>query len=445
MRKTTVRKILTLLLFSYFNNPIWGQLFNNVNDTIQLPVPVMIQWDRSAAPSEIDSIMRQYDAKLSDAIREEKFRSILIDKYEIYKVPSTISTYLDLINYFDCDPITGVNGTGTSLGGRAKSMDLDNTFGLSDINQDCSYAYDIQNYHPYPHCVGLAYPDSNFYEENCISFCNKIRVIIIDAGVNAEDPLLSDLYNNSGNYNFINKTTDVRDTGTQHGSHVARVIIGTIGQTTANIELCAYKILNEQGIGTIFNLNAALLKSLNNGADIVNLSLGAIIPEADGCTSIMENILTLAATENTLVIAAAGNDTTNLDTTYYLPASLNSANLMVVGASDCEDRIAPFSNHSYEKVDLLAPGIDIIVGDNVCKSGTSFSTPIVSSLCAIRAATLPVFNSIELKNMVLGAVNKKPEWYQYCRTGGMINPSKLFTNDCWNNCSSEPLLKNDKK
>lgn len=435
MCKTTVKKILILSLLFFFNNFIWSQSFINIGDKIKLPVPIMIQWDRSATRLETDSIMDQYGANLVDSIYEEKFNNLIIDKYEIYKVPDTIITYLDFINFFDCDTSTGVNGTGTSLGGRAKKMDLDYPIGIPNTIQNCSYT--IQNYHPYPHCEDLAYPDSSFYADNCISFISEIEMVIIDSGVDGEAPLLNDLYNNNRNYNFINNTTNVKDTGTRHGSYVAKTIIGTIGQTKANIKLRAYKVLEEDGTGTIFNVLRAITKATHNNIDLVNLSLGAFILEEDGCTNVLESVLEFAETENTLIIAAAGNDTADVDNTYYFPASFSNNNLIIFGATNCWDSISPFSNFGFESVDLFAPGNNIVVGGNECKNGTSFSTSIGASFYALKAATLPTFNANQIKNIALEAVDKKAEWYKYVRTGGVINPFKLFENGCWNNCDPE--------
>ena len=57
-----------------------------------------------------------------------------------------------------------------------------------------------------------------------------------------------------------------------------------------------------------------------------------------------------------LVVAAAGNDAGNRDTTPVYPASLTDGNVVTVGTSTAADRMSTISAYGAGSVDLFAPG-----------------------------------------------------------------------------------------
>src|SRR5207253_229267 len=93
-----------------------------------------------------------------------------------------------------------------------------------------------------------------------------------------------------------------------HGTHVA----GTIAQTTNNglgtagLAYCAtlmpVKVLNKQGFGSVANVAEGIRFAADEGAQIINLSLGGPIK-----SRILEDAVAHALDRGVVIVAAAGN------------------------------------------------------------------------------------------------------------------------------------------
>lgn len=146
-----------------------------------------------------------------------------------------------------------------------------------------------------------------------------------------------------------------------------------------------------------------------NPARVINLSLGA----QGGCVGAIEGAaVTAARNAGALVIAAAGNDGTTVDS----PA--NCPGVVGVGATDQEGLKASYSNFGPE-VDISAPGGDSAfplwsAGDSGAtapagrtyrnKVGTSFSSALVSGAAGAVLAVKPDIGASELENALVSSV-----------------------------------------
>ena len=78
-----------------------------------------------------------------------------------------------------------------------------------------------------------------------------------------------------------------------------------------------------------------------------------------------------------IVVAAAGNDGTNNDSSPEYPAGYSGDNVIAVAATDRNDRLAGFSNYGPNTVDIAAPGVSIYSalsgGEYGTYSGTSMA------------------------------------------------------------------------
>jgi thermitase len=254
-------------------------------------------------------------------------------------------------------------------------------------------------------------------------------VAVVDSGVDlAHDDLAGQVA--AGGRNFVQGTgpNDLSDTF-GHGTHVAGTIaaranngLGVVGVAPA-AKVLPLRVLNSQGQG----LDSAVAQAFDYAGDlgirVVNASLGG---ERDSQTLAGA----IAAHPDTLYVVPAGNGGAdeigdNNDARRVLPCNLSYANVVCVGATDEDDRRAPFSNYGAASVDLFAPGVDIVstfpADRYVFQYGTSMATPHVSGEAALLLAAAPSLSSHELKDLILGTVDPRPGLSGLSVSGGRAN------------------------
>ncbi|WP_082234524.1 S8 family peptidase [Halobacillus massiliensis] len=206
-------------------------------------------------------------------------------------------------------------------------------------------------------------------------------IAVIDSGVDYNHPDLND--KTIRGYDFVDYDYYPMDLN-GHGTHVA----GTAAAETNNAQgvagmapntrVLAVRALGADGSGSLTAISDAIRYSADQGAEVINLSLGC-----DCDTQTLKNAVDYAWSKGSVVVAAAGND--GVSTTFE-PASY--ANVIAVGAVDRYDRRASFSNYGTW-VDVTAPGVDIAstVPNNgyAYMSGTSMASPHVAGLAGLLA------------------------------------------------------------
>jgi thermitase len=227
-----------------------------------------------------------------------------------------------------------------------------------------------------------------------------ITVAVIDSGICAEHP---DLTGRIGDgWDFLeNDPVPQDDFG--HGCAVAGVIaanpnngVGIIG-VAPNAQIMPLRVLNAQGVGTYSDVAAAIVYAADNGAEIVNLSLGGSSP-----SGILEDAVNYATSRGVMVIAAAGN--TGQEGVLY-PAAYEP--VIAVASVDPDLQRSSFSSYGPE-VDLLAPGRDIVTTQNGgsygLMNGTSFAAPHVAGIAVLET----VYGRTLVVNGGLVSVNGTP-------------------------------------
>jgi serine protease len=190
-----------------------------------------------------------------------------------------------------------------------------------------------------------------------------------------------------GGWNFVDDSPEASDDH-GHGTHVA----GTIAQTTNNgvgtagLAFCAslmpIKVLNKQGFGTVANVAEGIRFAADEGAQVVNLSLGGPIK-----SKILEDAVRHAVSKGVVVVAAAGNSGRSVGWPAAYPG------VVAVSATDAADRIAWFSSRGPE-VSIAAPGVAVTQqtvcngGRDKCEvfstfNGTSMASPHVAGAIAM--------------------------------------------------------------
>ncbi|MFB1051531.1 S8 family serine peptidase [Paraliobacillus sp. JSM ZJ581] len=137
-----------------------------------------------------------------------------------------------------------------------------------------------------------------------------VKVGVIDTGIDYNHPDLQSNY--QGGYDLVDLDDDPMETTltegepTIHGTHVAGIIAanGKMKGMAPNVSLYGYRALGPGGAGTSIQVIAALEKAVNDGMDIINMSLGNTVNGPDWPTSVAVN---RAVEEGVSVVIANGN------------------------------------------------------------------------------------------------------------------------------------------
>lgn len=208
-----------------------------------------------------------------------------------------------------------------------------------------------------------------------------VIVAVVDTGVNYELADFKNIVLADKGYDFVNNDIDAMDDN-DHGTHVAGIIgaRSNNGYSMAGLnqhaKIIPIKVLDQDGRGTSINIARGIVHAVDNGAQVINLSLGTSSKEKT-----IENAITYAVQHQVTVVAAAGNDG-NGSLSY--PAS--SENTISVGATTSDGVLAGFSNYGIG-IDLVAPGEGIpslvTSGEVMYASGTSMATPYAAAQIAL--------------------------------------------------------------
>lgn len=141
------------------------------------------------------------------------------------------------------------------------------------------------------------------------------------------------------------------------------------------------------------------------------------------CAESLKRSIASLRDKNILFIAAAGNDGVDIEIYPEFPAGFALENQITVGANMPSGLMAGFSNYSYRKVHLLAPGHQIlssVLGGWLPASGTSMATPFVSGVAALLWSKYPQATLSQVKRAILSSV-KTPHDYTPVMSGGRVN------------------------
>lgn len=185
-----------------------------------------------------------------------------------------------------------------------------------------------------------------------------------------------------------------------HGTHCSG-IVGAVGNNgigisgiSPSVSIMPVRFLGADGSGDLMTAAKAIDYANNNGAQVISASWGAAVPR-DQVTPILEAI-ERANQKGIVFVVAAANDGKSNDITEVYPANAGLTNVISVAASDPDDKKPQWSNFGKHKVDLAAPGLNILStlpGNKYGNlSGTSMATPLVSGMVALMIAEASVDN-----------------------------------------------------
>ncbi len=254
-----------------------------------------------------------------------------------------------------------------------------------------------------------------------------VRVAIVDGGLSATHPALAPNIDRAASTSCVSGYGFDEDVGEfWHATHVAGIVAaaygsgGTLG-IAPEATLIGVKVAHN-GEGTFSDLLCGVMHAATTGrADVINLSLGTTIPRNatnQRLINALGKVVDFATRNGAVVIAAAGNDSTDLDRGNLIEVPAESGNAIAVsatgpvgwakGSSDATP-FSSYSNYGASAIDIAAPGGDVAyAGEEDCtiagftrpcwifdmvlstsqggyawRAGTSMATPVASAVAAL--------------------------------------------------------------
>jgi Subtilase family/Bacterial pre-peptidase C-terminal domain len=258
---------------------------------------------------------------------------------------------------------------------------------------------------------------------------NGIVVAVVDSGVDYTHPDLDDnIWNNSDEipnnsidddrngyiddirgWDFASNDNDPMDRDIEgHGTHIAGAIAAErndfgITGVAYNAKIMPVRVLSMDGFGTENNLAAGIRYAADNGANVINFSVGSWFPFME-----VNEAIKYATDKGVVVVMSAGND--GFPEPEY-PA-LNADRFgIAVGVIDLNRRMNEFSNRAGSRpLDyLVAPGVDIFSTTpfNTYESytGTSMAAPHVAGVAALVLYANPTLTPSQVEYILTTTAN----------------------------------------
>lgn len=207
-------------------------------------------------------------------------------------------------------------------------------------------------------------------------------------------------------WDFANRDNNPDDRS-GHGTHVAGIIaaqangVGVTG-VAPFATIMPVQVLASDGTGSSFDIARGIRYAVDNGANIVNISLGGNYNNPTVAEAIR-----YAQQKNVLIVAGAGNDGWSSPPIYPAAYSSVYSNVISVGAHDSNYNLAGASNkvRGSGAVQVDAPGVDIFstaVQNNYrSMTGTSMAAPHVAGVAALVLSANPLLTADKLRQILV--------------------------------------------
>jgi thermitase len=206
-----------------------------------------------------------------------------------------------------------------------------------------------------------------------------MQVAVVDTGIDGTHPDLQGAVVQEAQ--FLGQGVTTTDEN-GHGTHIAGIIgaRGNNAQGIAGVDYAAQlmnvKVLDASGNGYYSSIAAGVMWAADNGAEVINLSLGAPYDSPS-----LKEAIDYAWNKGAVIVAAAGN---NGASGALYPARYD--HVIGVGAIDQDLQRASYTNTGVG-VDLAAPGTQILStkrsGGYTTMTGTSMASANVAGIAAL--------------------------------------------------------------
>lgn len=227
-----------------------------------------------------------------------------------------------------------------------------------------------------------------------------VVLAILDTGLNATHVEFADRV--VAGYDFINEDDEPNDDH-GHGTHVSGIAAAAAGNSQGGAGICPQckimpvKVLDGSNRGTWGTVAAGIYYAVDNGARVINLSLGA-----SATSRTIEDAVAYAQEHDVIVVASSGNAGSSMP---YYPAAIPW--VIAVGATTDVDALWSFSN-TGDHLDLTAPGYRIYStyydlstnGGYAYMTGTSMASPYVTGLVGLVASLDETLTASEIIDLM---------------------------------------------
>lgn len=255
-----------------------------------------------------------------------------------------------------------------------------------------------------------------------------VTVAVVDTGIQADHPDLAGKVMAGTDTTSEALSSGVDPDG--HGTHVAGIIAANtnnaagVASVAPDASLLSVKALLSDGTGWSTDIAEGVTWAVNNGADVINLSLAV-----DGHDPVLETAINYANTANVTVAAAMGNDRT-VNTVSY-PAAYST--VLAVGSTDSSDNLSTYHN-TGSHIKLVAPGNSILSTDTgsgyATMTGTSMATPHVAAAAALLRQVHEDYTPAQVRTALQNsAVDKGASGWDSVAGYGRVNVYAALTGD----------------
>ncbi|NJM42652.1 MAG: S8 family serine peptidase [Anaerolineae bacterium] len=262
-------------------------------------------------------------------------------------------------------------------------------------------------YDPAPYISQYALAKLGILQAQALTQGEGVIVAVIDTGIQLDHPVFSNTLTTArkdfvdddnvpgDDFDGLDNDGDTMiDEAAGHGTHIA----GIVHLVAPKAKIMPLRVLDSDGHGDEFSVAEAIEFARENGAHIINLSLGSLAR-----SRMIEEQIKDASRAGIFVVAAAGN--LSLSDRQY-PAS-NDCTLAVTSVGEADVK-SDFSNFG-DWVDVSAPGESIYstfpISGYATWSGTSMSTPFVAGQAALLRSKNASLSPRQLAHLIAGSAD----------------------------------------
>ncbi len=247
-----------------------------------------------------------------------------------------------------------------------------------------------------------------------------IKVAVLDTGFDLHHP---DFAGRTLRTKSFITGESVQD-GHGHGTHCIGTSCGPVRPgvgprygIASGAEIFVGKVLSNAGSGGDANILAGINWAVQNKCEIVSMSLGRRVRPGEPPQTNYQTAGRRALAAGTLIVAAAGNDSSRPNVTVPVSSPANASSIAAVAAVDRFLRIAYFSNRGMNpgggEINFAGPGVDVLSSWPMPIrlkriGGTSMATPHVAGIAALIAEESKRFRGLDLYREMRSRARRLP-------------------------------------